>query len=96
MAVGADAVVDLGDVRVDVLDARVVEAVDPQARVAALHLALEVVKGPCRVLQAEVEETLGRIIRERTELLPFLLPLQHSNILRSSVPLIFLCVYLCL
>lgn len=54
---GADAVVDLGDVRVDVLDARVVEAVDPQARVAALHLALEVVEGPRGVLQAGRRET---------------------------------------
>lgn len=48
---GAHAVVELGDVRRDVLDPRVVEAVDPQPRVPALHLTLEVVEGPRRVLR---------------------------------------------
>lgn len=89
-AVGADAVVDLGDVRVDVLDARVVEAVDPQARVAALHLALEVVKGPRRVLQAGWRKHL-KLDHQRKKT-PSFSPssaaalLQYSYILTSSVP----------
>lgn len=48
---GAKAVVDLGDVGGDVLYARVVEAVDPQTRVLAFHLALKIVEGPSGVLQ---------------------------------------------
>lgn len=51
-AAGAKAVVDLGDVGRDVLNAREVEAVDPQTRVVALHMALEIVEGPCCMLQA--------------------------------------------
>lgn len=50
-AVGANAVVDLGDEGGDVLYACVVKTVDPQTRVPALHLALEIVKGPRRMLQ---------------------------------------------
>ena len=50
-AAGADAVVDVGDVRRDVLDACVVKTVDPQTWVPALHLALQVVEGPRRVLR---------------------------------------------
>lgn len=56
-AAGADAVVDVGDVRRDVLDACVVKTVDPQTWVPALHLALQVVEGPRRVLRGRVEET---------------------------------------
>lgn len=87
---GADAVVNLRDVRVDVLDARVVEAVDPQARVAALHLALEVVKGPRRVLQAGRRKHLksGHQRKKTPSFSPSSAAafLQYSNILTSSVP----------
>ena len=48
---GANAVVDFRDVGSDVLYSRVVETVDPQTRVLALHLALEIVEGPRRMLQ---------------------------------------------
>lgn len=91
MAVGADGVVDLGDVRVDVLDARVVEAVDPQARVAALHLALEVIKGPRGVLQARRRKHLKSDHQRKKS--PSLSPssaaaafLQDSYTLTSTVP----------
>lgn len=49
-AVGANTVVDLRDVGCDVLYACVVKAVDPQTWVPALHLALEIVEGPRRML----------------------------------------------
>lgn len=49
-AVGANAVVDLRDVGCDVLYACVVKTVDPQPWVPALHLALEIVEGPRRML----------------------------------------------
>lgn len=49
-AVGADAFIDLRDVGSDVLHACEVKTVDPQTRVPALHLALKIVEGPCRVL----------------------------------------------
>lgn len=50
-AVGADAVVELWDVWGNVLYTCVVKTVDPQTRVPALHLALEIMEGPCRMLQ---------------------------------------------
>lgn len=50
-AMGANTVVDVGDVRCDVLYACVVKTVDPKTWVSALHLALEIVEGPCCMLQ---------------------------------------------
>lgn len=52
-AAGPNRFVDLGDVGCDVLHARVVKAVYPQTWVSALHLALEIVEGPCCMLQGE-------------------------------------------
>lgn len=50
-AAGANTVVDLGDVGCDVLYGCVVKTVDPKTRVSILHLALQIVEGPCRMLQ---------------------------------------------
>lgn len=52
-AAGPNRFVDLGDVGCDVLHARVVKAVYPQTWVSALHLSLEIVEGPCCMLQGE-------------------------------------------
>lgn len=48
---GANAFVDLRDEGCDVLHACEVKTVDPQTWVPALHLALEIVESPRRMLQ---------------------------------------------
>lgn len=52
-AAGPNRFVDLGDVGCDVLHGRVVKAVYPQTWVSALHFSLEIVEGPCCMLQGE-------------------------------------------